>query len=321
MNRSYSVRPLAEGAMMAGVFALMALVTYYSSSLGTLVLFAMSAPTAILTYRHGWKTGLLSSVASILILFLLTDPVFVITGCISLQFTGLALGFSLKQKYKPWFSVLITALAFLIGFFFLIKMGSIFMDINFSEEMISMYKAAAQSSMELAERFNVPDDQTELIKQLPGMIETFFTRLFPMLIGMSSLLNAVINYQVVVLICKRLNIQIEPLPPFQNWRLPEIFGIFYMLAFVLSYFGRNQNIDVLNIAAENIYQLFYILMQVQGLTLITWVMIQFKVSPAFRWLGLIFIYFNPYLASFVLILGFIDLIVDFRKLGNRYLNT
>lgn len=318
LNRSYSVRPLTEGAMMAGIFVLMAIITYYTTAIGTLVLFAMSAPSAILTYRQGWKTGLLSATASILVLLLLVDPIFVITGCISLQFTGLALGFALRQGYQPWLAVAITAIAFLIGFFFLIQMGSLLMDVNFNEEMISIYREAAKTSIELAERFNVPEEQTSIITQLPDMIEVFFTTLFPMLITLSSLANALINYQVVVILGRRLNLKVEPLPPFQNWRLPELFGLFYMLAFFLNYLGKNNGIEFLTLAADNIYQLFYILMQVQGLTIITWYLIRFKVNPAFRWLLLIFVYFNPYLATLVLILGFLDLILDFRRLGMRY---
>ena len=316
LNRAYSVRALTEGAMMTGIFALMALITYYSP-LGTILLFAMSAPTAILTMRQGWKVGLLSSLASILLLLLLLDPLFVLTGCITLQFTGLTLGVAIKKQWNPWQIVLVTSVSCLLGFLFLIVMSSVILDVNFTEEMIEMYRQASLTSLDLANQFNLPADQTTLIQQIPDMIEVYFTTLFPLLMILSSIINAMLNYQVMVILGRRLNFSVHRLPPFQTWRLPDLFGLVYMVAFLLNWFGSSQGIPLLKDGANNLYQLFYLLMQVQGISLATWFLLKWNVSHVFRWLILLFFYFNPYLGFLSILLGFADLFMDFRRLTPR----
>jgi len=302
--------------MMTGIFVLLAMITYYSP-LGTLTLFAMSAPTAILILRHGWKVGLLSALASLLLLLLLLDPLFVLTGCLTLQFTGLILGISLRKQWSPWTSVMTTGIACLIGFLFLIAMSSLILDINFVDEMIEMYRQASISSLELAERFNLPEDQTALLQQIPQLIEVYFTTLLPMLLILSSLVNALLNYQVLVVLGRRMNLAIRPLPPFQNWRLPDWFGLSYMLAFLANWLGKTQSIPLLVNAADNIYQLFYFVLQFQGIAVAVWFLLKYNVSPLFRWLIILFFYLNPYLGFVAILLGFADLIFDLRRLTPR----
>lgn len=301
---------------MTGIFILLAMITYYTP-IGTLTLFVMSAPTAILILRHDWKVGLLSAIASLLLLLILLDPLFVLTGCVTLQFTGLILGISLRKQWSPWTSVLATGVACLIGFLFLIAMSSLLLDINYVQEMIEMYRQASISSLELAERFNLPKDQTSLLQQIPQLIEVYFTTLLPMLLVLSSLLNALLNYQVMVLLGRRMNLAIRSLPPFQTWRLPDWFGLSYMLAFFANWLGKTQSIPVLVTSAENLYQLFYFVIQIQGVAVAVWFLLKYKVSPLFRWLVILFFYLNPYLGFVSIILGFADLVFDLRRLTPR----
>ena len=316
LNRAYPIRSLTEGATMSGVFILLAIITYYSP-IGTILLLAMSAPTAILVLRHNWKVGLLSAVSSLLLLLMLLDPIYVLTGCLTLQFTGLILGISLRNQWGPWTSVLTTSVACLLGFLFLIAASSLIFDINYIDEMIGMYRQASVASLDLAQQFNLPEEQITLLQRVPELIETVFTTLFPMLLVLSSFINALLNYQVMVLLGKRMNFTVRSLPPFQTWRLPDWFGLGYVVAFIANWLGQTQSIAPLVMTADNIYQLFYFLLQVQGISVSVWYLLKFNVSPIFRWLVLLFLYLNPYLAFIAILVGLADLIFDLRRLTPR----
>ena len=316
MNRRFSVRMVTEGAMLAAVFVLLALVTYYTP-LGTLLILAMTTPTAIMTCRHGWKAGLLSAVAAELVLLLLLDPVFVISGCTTLQFSGLILGLGVGKKWNPWTTLAATTAATLVGFVFLIVLSSKLMDYNFLDEMVKLYQEASQISLSMIEQFNFPEEQLDLIRQIPTYAEAYFGPLLPMLLTLSSAMNALVNFQILGIVMKRMHLPMEGLAPFPSWRLPDYTGLIFLLSILANSAGSYFSITWLSTSAQNIFQVTYYLILIQGLAVMVWFMQKLHVSKLFRWLLLIFVLFNPYISTGVILLGFVDFIFDLRKIGPR----
>ena len=317
MNRRFSVRMVTEGAMLAAIFVLLALFSYYTP-LGTLLILAMTTPTAIMTYRHGWKAGLLSAVAAELVLLLLLDPVFVISGCTTLQFSGLILGLGVGKKWSPWTILAATTAATLIGFVFLIIISSTLMDYNFMDEMVKLYQEASQIALNMIEQFNFPEEQLDLIRQIPTYAEAYFGPLLPMLLTLSSAMNALVNYQILGIVMKRMQMPMEKLPAFPSWRLPEYGGLIFLLSILANSAGSHFSITWLATLAQNIFQVTYYLILIQGLAVMVWFMQKLHISKLFSWLLLIFVLFNPYISTGIIILGFVDFIFDLRKIGPRY---
>lgn len=316
MNRRFSVRMVTEGAMLAAVFVLLALLSYYTP-LGTLLILAMTTPTAIMTCRHGWKAGLLSAVAAELVLLLLLDPVFVIAGCTTLQFSGLILGLGVGKKWSPWTTLAATTTATLIGFVSLIVISSTLMDYNFMGEMLKLYQEATRISLNMIEQFNFPEGQLDLIRQIPTYAEAYFGPLLPMLLTLSSAMNALLSFQILSIVMKRMHMPMESLPAFPSWRLPDYTGLLFLLSILANSAGSYFSITWLTTLAQNIFQVTYYLILIQGLAVMVWFLQKLHVSKLFGWLLLIFVLFNPYISTGVIILGFVDFIIDLRKIGPR----
>ncbi len=312
MNRQYNPRVITEGAMMAAIFVLLSLVSYYTP-IGMISTFALSAPAAILTYRQGLRSALLSAVAGSVVLALVVDPIWALTTGLMFQLMGLTLGWGLRRRYTPYVTLLAGTAAGMVGTIAVGLVSWYVMGINVVQQMIDLYREAAEESMAIFQKFNVPEQSLEGVKQIPLMVEQFMGPLLPSILLLSSLGLAFVSLAVIRLVLKRLGFNTEGLPPFGMWKFPR----FFIWAFLLAFLGYalTRGMPTLNSLFMNLNNLANILFVIQGLAIAVFFMSKWNTPKVMQVFGIFMLVTTPIFPPMLLMLGLLDYTFDFRRIG------
>lgn len=298
--------------MMAAIFVLVSVISYYTP-IGAISTLALSAPAAILTYRQGLRAGLLSAVAGSAVLALMVDPIWALTTGLMFQLMGLSLGWGLRKRYTPYLTLLAGTAAGMVGTLAVGLVSWYVMGVNVVQQMVDLYRESTEQSMAIFQKFNVPEQSLEGVKQIPQMVEQFMGPLLPSILLMSSLALAFVSLAVTRLILKRMGYNTEGLPPFGLWKFPS----YFLWGFMLSFLGLalSSKVPTVSRLFMNLYNLANILFTVQGLAIAVFYMTKWSTPKVMQIFGIFMLITTPIFPPMLLMLGLLDYTFDFRRIG------
>ena len=141
--------------------------------------------------------------------------------------------------------------------------------------------------------------------------------MLPALLIMVALMDSYLNYTVARIVLRRLDLRLEPLPPFAEWRAPGHLAIGFLLLMLLSFVGGYFGLGNMDVVLGNILLLFQMVFLVQGLSVAYYFLSRKGVNKLVRVLLIIFILFNQPLAMAAMLAGVLDVVLDIRKRFSR----
>jgi len=333
-------KPLIEGALLAAITVVLALLAFYVPPAGAGLALLWPVPIALVHLRHGFRVGILTVVVAGLTLTTFVGPIEAIGMVSTFGLMGLALGWCFRRKIPPFHTVLIGGLAMLGSMAVSLGLSFVFLKIT-PGQMLNEMSEGLQQAEAIWQRFGMAESQVREVKQIWQASLRLMKYIFPGIIVTGSLMNAFLNFEVSRAILNRMGYSIEDVPPFETWKAPSpaLLGLAagYLFGFINGPWrvgpgmGQLRRIEIIGdplldigkwrwvfMAGANIQVVFTMLLTVCGMAVAYWFMkYRWRLSKPISVFLLIMALFNPLLGQVVLFLGILDSALDWRKLSFR----
>lgn len=311
MKGTSPTRQITEGAILTGLFLVLALMTYYTP-LFILSFLILPTPFIIIFVRTNLKISLLAVIAGTTILLTMVDPLFTA----SMGLTGLIIGGSLGYAFKSnWLAsqiIFTGTIAVLILFLSLFFLAQLILGINLLDETIVIFYEAFESQVETMENLGTSETHIEEVRDMKRFIEENLIVFLPgAFIAVSialGYLHTLINQKLL----KRIGYKVTNMPAFQAWRFPVFLSWFYVIATIALFFQIDLH-GYWGMFLANLFVLSSYLLLIQGLSLLYWLLKAWKGVPkVISVLVIILALAVPFLNLFVIILGVVDQFFNLR---------
>lgn len=218
-------RELVEGALLAALSVVLALVTTYVPFLQMFSVVMLPAPAVVLAVRRGTRTAVLGTAAAGLILLALVGPVSGVITWLHIAGIGVPLGLGIRRRRPAGWTIAVTTAAFLVLALVSIGVTMVVSGFNPVTAAIDAYRTAGAEAFDLYGRLGlVPSDPSArdtLVSAWEQLIETV-VRLLPVALVLGyagfSLLTYVLNRAVLQRLGHR---DVPPVKPFADWQVPQ----------------------------------------------------------------------------------------------------
>lgn len=311
-------RAIVEGALMAGITAILALIGIYIPLLQVIMNFFWTIPIILVTVRHGLSIGLMSTLVAGLLIFSLSSPV--TAAILMLQFGGLALfyGYAFNRKLRPGLTLFFGALTAIASFVLAFYLSFLIFGLD-AAGVVAQLRESIEPSIQLYkdwglfERGQMSEDAMRQILQ--GAVNVIIL-IIPAILVIYGASSALMNYFVAEKVLARLKTPVPKIPPFKSWRLPwwVIWG--FIIGYGANMAGSQLGNPFLSAVGTNIVLIYEMLSFVLGIAVVQF-MIDKHLEGAllYRLLFLLFIIiFFRVAGLFLIAVGLTDLIFNYRKL-------
>ncbi len=314
MTRYIGTKPLVEGALLAGIAVVLALAATYLPVAGMLLFFLLPVPIALMELRHGTRPALLSVFVTGAVLSAFIGPLQAVSLTATLGLVGVAFGFGIRNRFSPTKTLLLGTVALLVTTVLSVSLSFLFLGVSpfqIQEEMLEAVRAVS----EMYERWGVDE---EIVRQTRETLEASFSAfrlVFPAAFVAGALLNSLLNFSVLRMVLNRLGHNVNPLPAFAEWTLPKALLGLYAAGIIGLMLQEQHGIAWVNTIFVNVYLLGTLGLTVQGVATGYHFMTRYKWPKAAKVGVSVYVLFVPLLQTAAVILGMLDLLFDYRKLG------
>jgi uncharacterized protein YybS (DUF2232 family) len=310
MNRNSSVRALANTALATALSVIIAVIGLFVPVL-SLASLVWPVPVIVVIKRYGFKYGVYSTVASGLIVGMISEPFYAAYVIFAFGALGLAIGYGVHKGYSAGKILTITAAASLVSKILLVYAVTRIMGVNPLETQFEAMRKGIEFSLEFYDNMGMEVPQ--------GMRDTLLSSFelirvtLPALLILASLLDSFLNYTAARIVLKRLGLNMEALPPFGEWRAPSNLSLGFLILMGLTLAGGYLGLEGIDIVMGNILVLFQMIFMVQGISVLYYFLTQKGVNRFIKVLVIVFVLFNQFLAMAAVFAGLLDVLLDFRK--------
>ncbi|MDP4088174.1 MAG: YybS family protein [Bacillota bacterium] len=311
MESRNNARPVVEAGMLSALIIVMVILVQFVPLLGLIGFLVLPIPVAVLYIRHNFKLAVTSVVASILISCVVIGVAGGISYGIQYGFVGMALGYCFKKGIKESKSLLILTIFSLLGVLLTVVLYFLITNKNIMIETLSMFSDTLKQTLQQYGNVGGTQVSTDLLASfsLQSLIA-----LIPGILVVSSFLLAFINFIVTRSILKRLGFEVVELVPFERVYIDNRIGALLIVASLLGLTLQSRNMLAGRYLYNSVMILMYYTFTVTGAALVYFFLKNKlnirKGSAVFMTIVAVLIGSS---GMFIPILGFADLIMDFRK--------
>jgi uncharacterized protein YybS (DUF2232 family) len=295
------VNVLTEGAILLALFTVLTLMTLYLPLIGAFLMVFLPLPFILYTVRHGIKAAVTLMAASIFIT-LIVGSLFALPLTLTYALSGIVMGY-FYQKRQTAGALIGGTIAFLISFVVMYAASVAFFQIDPIEEATGSMDETIDMAKSMMAAIGQEANEAA-INQLEEQMK-YIGYLIPSLLVSVSFIFAILSHAVTIPVLKRLKIQLVPLKPFREWKLPTSIVWYYLIVSFLFFLNLDTG-SFLYIAAVNL------LLVVQGFSFIFFYSHVKNYSKAIPVTAIILSLILPILMYLVRILGIIDLAFNLR---------
>ncbi len=312
---------IVEGALMASLTAVLALMGIYLPFLRVLTDLVWTIPIVLVTVRRGISTGVLSIAAAGFLIFSLAGPVQAVFLVLQFGLLALVYGYSFHKGFKPSLTLMWGVITSVASILLVVFLSFLISGIN-SLDLAAQMKESIEPTMEIYRKmglFSTSGSQgltEEAVRQMLEGVIQLISWMIPGILAVYGLMSAFLNYIIAQKILVKLRITVPQLPPFRYWQLPwwVIWG--FILGFGLylgSSYGRNHTLEIV---AMNIMLLYAPVAFVLGLANCSFYLHKHPEKSAFfRVIFVILIvFFSAYTIIMIGGIGMADLLFNYRRL-------
>lgn len=319
LENKMSTRALTEGALMAGlavIFALLGLVPL----IGSIAILICGIPITIVTARQGSFTGGMAAILATILIALFLGPLSALSYGLQNLLLGFVIGY-LLHKRKSGAKIMQAGIA-TSALASLVIMLISFALMGFSPESIAAYLAQTEEEMmTMYESTGMLDAMAQQqgisVAEITAMVQSMaamMVKLSPSFMMISGAITAVVTYWLTMIILKRLKVRIPRSVSFSNWRLPFASIWVIIVVWALWLFSNRITVEWLNILVMNGMIVCAAALLVNGLAagLYLYPLSQMSSFMKITTVFMLFMFFTGAIIALI-ILGIADLLFDFRK--------
>ena len=314
--RTERTRALTEGALLAALTIVMYVADIYTK----LLLYVIPVPVAILVIRNGVRTGVLATLVAALGVGAILGPIDGLIVLVRVGFIGIALGALLARK-RPWvISLAGTSVASLAAFVSDFLLASWASGLSPGAMIVKVQEGlteAGQRTMELYQKIGVPEESLGLVKQMMELMPVWLKTFLPSVLVIGAVFSAAIAYAATRWILVRMKRDVEPIPPFADWKIDWRFAWGLIAALVLAYAVPGVNLGFVRSLAVNAVVVYVMIYSLFGISVLWSVLGSMNVPRGFSVIIALFIYMTPPFNWLLPMAGLLDGWLDFRKLASR----
>ena len=262
---------------------------------------------------RGAAVGALTAVAALLLTMLFATPVAGATFVLSFAPTGLALGLLLRHQGGTLRALVGGTLASLLGK----AAAGLLILLLFGINPFAMDPAVMQQAMDetlgIYRSLGMTEVQIEETRAAASEVLELFLLMLPALFVGSALIEVGVCYAVMRKVLRRMGVAVTALPPFAQWHLPVVFPYLFAFSLIGIYWGSTREIVLLYQVALNGYVIAFLAGLVQGVALLHFLLLRFRVSPFVRALIYVFILVNGVMTQIISWTGLFDMVYDYRR--------
>ncbi|MBV1819576.1 YybS family protein [Clostridium cochlearium] len=320
MSNKYNTKSIVEAGLLTAIILILVLLNIYVPIFFTVGRFILPIPVVILYIRHDLKTTIISLFISGIITGAVYNPVYGLTTIVMFGLTGIALGYSIKNKKSFLFTIAVLSLAFILGtildFTVYIKIITNTSLAEFVNQSINEIEVAFNEVITIYKNLGISEQQ---LKPILDSLEVFKSGLFLKMIPAITIISAVIfSYLTFIIskpILKKLGynniVEVTPISKIQiSIKIATVVAIFLLIGVILA----RQNIkysEYILVSTQLILQYIFL---IEGISVaIFYLKNRFNMSKGLIIVIMIFTIFSS-LGIIYFAIGFMDLIMDFRKL-------
>ena len=300
-------KKLAQGAMMAVVFALLIAISYYVPALWIITTIISPLPIAWYSASYERSQAISMTIVAIAITFflggLLILPLAVVYGV-----AGLVIGDAIRLKKSKLYLFIATSLAILFTFAIIYLISIRLFNVDFIKDSFELWRESFIQAINLSEQVSgqvvMSKDQIDLtVNIINAIIPAFIT------IGVALLALTIISINLPLL--KRFKINVPKFSQFKSMRLPKAVLWYYLIVLTVTIFINPAVGTPLYVIILNFSVILWVLLTLQGVSFIYFV-IDEKQLPKF--LKVLTVFFSIPFYSIVLLVGVFDLGFNIRQM-------
>lgn len=319
MSRNVKTSRLTEAALITGILIIFAMVGNFAFPF---IDFLYPLPALLLAKRHDYKAAIMALVSAGLIILMLLGIQMGMYYVVLYSPMAAIMGYFISNNKKPILAIAAGSGAYLLSFLCLLWIMQAFLSINLVDYLRETFVESLKIQENLFSNFEGMQEQLEASKETYQNMLEMIILLLPAVIIFASVSMAIINYFVAQKMGKRLNVSIEPMEDFSHFRLPANISLGILIFLAGTYLISMTDFVNSEALSSNIIFIFQILFFIQGLAVVKFMMVKYKIAKLLRLIMLILILMNGYLNLMVTMVGLTDIIFDLRKIRNknRWLN-
>lgn len=311
-------KALVEGAIFAGVTALLGILYYYMQYLGILAM-VWPVPVIIVGYRNGLKASILSALSAGLIVSLVTQPLVGVGLLIGFGLPGVLMGYMINKRMNPYLVVFLCGLVLSLTMVgeLLISLKTAGIDaFQFLASMQDTFKQQLDMAVNIYKKLGIAEKDLQNMRDYFAQTFEMMKLILPSALVISGLMFSFIDYKLTRLILKRIGQNIPNIEEFSKWRITEPYSFILLGLAVLTGAASYFKIPGLNTAALNISTVIMLVFSIIGVSVIDYYVRAYGdrngIPKALR--RVIVVLIAIVFVQFTAIAGILDLALDFRKL-------
>lgn len=300
-------KALVQGAAMVAIFTLMMIISAYIPLAFMLVFLFAPLPFAWYSAKYKRSTSILVAIVGCILTFI-TSGLAILPFAFIFALLGIIMGAAIRQQKSKLYLFMSSGIAVLLStaivFLAYLRLAGINM-IDIGLEMAKKnYEQTATMSQNITGQSTITPDQVEAVSK---MLEITI----PSTVTLGAFFVAFILMSINLPVLKRLGLDVPKFSPFQHMRLPRSILWYYMIVLCINLFIRPDLGSTLDVIVINVSYILWVLLILQGISFIHYFISKKGMPVGVKWIATLLAI--P-LASFMILLGIIDLGFDVRSL-------
>ena len=318
MTSTFKTRQITEGAIMAVITAVFALIGTFIPLLNTFTFIVITTPVIFVIVRNNMSTGILASIVAAFLVTIFAGPIIAIFFYLQFMLMALAYGYLIKNKKSVALILTTGTVVSVIGTVIVFILIALTGQLNFAQQQEVFYETIDRT-IEQYERTGLLSDleeqgftQEEIREMLDGVI-AFIINIIPVLVVIASALTAILNFIFASFFLRKFQHTVPAFPKFSEWKLPwySIWG--FLGAWVLVLLGDVLEYNIIMILGQNVLIAYGAAFFITGISTVAYIFKNAELSPMLRIAFVIIVVFM--FQSIVVItamIGLLDLLFDVR---------
>lgn len=318
-GETYNVKALTEAGIITALTVIINLINIYIPLLSIFINFIAPIPITLLYIRQNYKVTLISIAASGIFIAMLYNPINALSSIFLIGLTGISLGYCIKNKKEFGITIVFVAISFVLGIIFYLFIYIIFISKNGIYEFITQILTGFKQSLELSKsiymKSGISGNQAAALQEMLTIFTPeYIMKLIPAIIIIVSFISSYLNYIITLVVLKRLRYKVEKVKPISQWYMNTRIGTLIGIILVVGMLLHRKNIPIGDYLANSSGIVLQFILLLDGIALAAYYLIdKYKLSKKIGAL-IILLTAMSQLSLLYTIVGFIDMVFDFRKL-------
>ena len=319
-SRNFNTKAIVEAGLLSAIIVVLMLTTAYIPFLSILNVL-LPVPVTVLYLRHNYKVAISAVVVSGIIVSTMYSPVLAIGVIVTYSLTGMTLGYCIKRDKKVSHTIillaLVSAVAYAINvliFIFIIQPNGIQGFISYINQLLTMVNKTMEQTKEFYKSAGMTAKQLAKINQIPTLTIKNSMIIFPGAFVLACIIDACISYFITEAILKKLRYKVKSFKPFSEFYMNNKVGALAIILFCIALLLQNRNIFIGEYVVGFLTIIIGSMLLLCGLAVATFYLRKhYKLSKKLV-IVILIVSLVMQLEQIFLMLGFMDMILDFRHL-------